>query len=622
MLRQIPLTWVRLPKLLLQVDLASNYWQCIFKKVRYLIYQPYFPFLLPPSAKCDLAAGIENAGSQLPDYAPTSTSSEDSYLLAKRWLQNCQKEHVCGRISTPSKLPTRVIDVGAPDGSHLPLLHISSDADKNVSYLALSHCWGGAEIPKLLTSNIGSLQKAIPMQELPLTFQHAIAITRKLGYQYLWIDSLCIIQDSEEDWNVESLDMKRVYQMSALTIGAAQGADAHAGCFITRQPLAHFPCRIAQLSTGFLMTPFDRDMPGKSLPHASNGAPLFDRCWVLQERMLSPRTLYYGPKGLHWECIECFANEIYRQGRSSATDPRDIEILSGLGIHTDASDERLKLHMLILGRMMAPIDVFEETTYIRHFYRVWNSLLVPYTKMKLSFPSDILIALSGLISLIEQSTGLTSVSGHWKDLLPFDLLWRNASPNHCSKAPDYASWSWASMRGMLWGIELRLVDLDILSRPFRLLTRFISYEYEILPNEDHRKSPSSVRKTGTLVLRGPLLKDILIPNDPIHPSLWSDLGPPFKQRLLSGSLPKDWIFPDIVLEDSMEIYCLIVLSFVSKPSKLFPSFQQYAGLLLRRKGNDGDTFERIGYLEKMYSMNRRDELDKSLEDDVRTIRLV
>ncbi len=460
------------------------------------------------------------------------------------------------------------------------------------------------------------------MQELPLTFQHAIAITRKLGYQYLWIDSLCIIQDSEEDWKVESLDMKRVYQMSALTIGAARGADSHAGCFVKRQPLAHFPCRIAQLSTGFLMTPFDREMPGKSLPQALPRAPLFDRCWVLQERMLSPRTLYYGPKGLHWECNECYANEIYPQGRSSATGTRDIEALSGLGIHTDASDHRLKLDMIKLGPMTALIDVFEKLTYIRHFYQVWNNLLVSYTKMKLSFLSDILKATSGLISLIEQSTGLTSISGHWKECLPFDLLWHNASPDHCSKAPEYASWSWASMRGMRWGIECRLVDLDILSRPFRLHTRFISYEYEILPNEDPKNNPSSVRETGTLVLRGPLLKDILIPNDPNHPSLESDPGPPFQQRLLSGRLPKDWLCPDIILEDSMDIYCLIVLDFVSKPSKLFPSFQKYAGLLLRRKGDDADTFERIGYLEKMYSMNQPDELAKSLEDAVRTIRLV
>ena len=116
--------------------------------------------------------------------------------------------------------------------------------------------------------------------------------------------------------------------MSTLTIGAARGADSHAGCFVERQPLAHFPCRIAQLSTGFFMTPFDREMPGKSLPHAVTGAALFDRSWVLQERMLSPRTLYYGPKGLHWECNECYVNEIYPQGRSTPslkTDTRDIE---------------------------------------------------------------------------------------------------------------------------------------------------------------------------------------------------------------------------------------------------------------------------------------------------------
>ena len=457
------------------------------------------------------------------------------------------------------------------------------------------------------------------MQELPLTFQHAIAITRKLGYQYLWIDSLCIIQDSKEDWDVESLDMKRVYQMSALTIGAARGADSYAGCFVERQPLAHFPCRIAQLSTGFLMTPFDREMPGKSLPHALTGAALFDRSWVLQERMLWPRTLYYGPKGLHWECNECYANEVYPQGRSPASsNHRGVEFLSGFGIHTNASDHRLKLDMIKLGPMTTLIDVFEETTYIRHFYQVWNYLLVSYTKLKLSFPSDILRALSGLMSLIEQSTGLTSVSGHWKEFLPFDLLWRNASPDHCSKASEYASWSWASMRDLRWGIECRLVDLDILSRPLRLHTRFISHE--VLPIKD--PSPSSVREAGTLVLRGPLLKDILIPNHPNHPSLESDPGPPFQQRLLSGSLPKDWLCPDIVLEDSMEIYCLIVLDFVSKPSKLFPSFQKYAGLLLRRKSDDGDTFERIGYLEKMYCMNQSDALAKWLEDAVRTIRLV
>jgi Heterokaryon incompatibility protein (HET) len=119
-------------------------------------------------------------------------------------------------------LPTRVIDVGPSDASIEPRLIISKGRDG--AYIALSHRWGAPDLskPQLTTTaaNLPAMIEKIPLESMPLNYKDAVITTRKLSFRYLWIDSLCIIQDSMQDWEAESAKMGEVYQNAQLTIAA------------------------------------------------------------------------------------------------------------------------------------------------------------------------------------------------------------------------------------------------------------------------------------------------------------------------------------------------------------------------------------------------------------------
>ncbi|KAF5679593.1 heterokaryon incompatibility protein [Fusarium heterosporum] len=174
----------------------------------------------------------------------SSTGSPQSLKLALYWFKNCISNHpnctaYCG--SEPSILPTRVIDVQMQGRS---LARLVTSQAQRARYIALSHCWGSSPIFTTTSKNIAKLQSSIPIDSLPLTFQHAIEVTRTLGFRYLWIDSLCIIQDSPKDWEIESSRMGQVYRRAAFTISVTQGKDGGAGCFSKRDPLLTRPFRL------------------------------------------------------------------------------------------------------------------------------------------------------------------------------------------------------------------------------------------------------------------------------------------------------------------------------------------------------------------------------------------
>jgi hypothetical protein len=129
-------------------------------------------------------------------------------------------------------LPSRVIDVG----SGAPRLVVVKDDTPILPYATMSHCWGSHMPLLLLSSNIAELQKRIPISQLSRSFQDAFLITQRLGLNYIWIDSLCIVQDLAADWERESQSMSEVYSNSYCNIAAAHAADGTHGCFIERSP--------------------------------------------------------------------------------------------------------------------------------------------------------------------------------------------------------------------------------------------------------------------------------------------------------------------------------------------------------------------------------------------------
>jgi hypothetical protein len=184
------------------------------------------------------------------------TGSRENLKLASMWLQRCLETHPnCNtdRIEAPT-LPTRVIDVGPPDGSRPPFLFLTNNS-RGV-YVTLSHCWG--RIPFITTSSatLAAREAAIPLRDMPKTFQHAVYVSRTLRVRYLWIDSLCILQDSKRDWEIESSRMADYYTNALLTIAADDASDATKGCFRTRHIGDNKP---VEVQLRFKEVPADKD---------------------------------------------------------------------------------------------------------------------------------------------------------------------------------------------------------------------------------------------------------------------------------------------------------------------------------------------------------------------------
>lgn len=366
-----------------------------------------------------------------------STASDDTFMLGKYWLQRCLTHHreCCKAQLFPNdQRPTRLLAVGQGDTIRLVL---TSELRKKPKYLTLSHCWGGADIVKLKLNNLGSFQNRISLAVLPKTFQDAIIITRRLGYEYLWIDSLCIIQDSPEDWSKESKIMGFIYRQSVCTIAALAAQNSHHGCFTRRNPLYYRHCRILGTSEKGVY------VMGSATPKmwvtGGYGEPckLNRRGWVVQERLLSPRTLYFGPRSIGWECVQCEATE---------NEPEETE--SSFAHHP--STLRPKQTFALLGQSLSkdtPVDSDEFVV----FRNAWWDIVSTYTGCNLTYSSDKLVAMAGMISVIEARTGLTNIAGHWREFLLQDILWKawmHAKRGGDARAP---SWSWASMDFQVYG---------------------------------------------------------------------------------------------------------------------------------------------------------------------------
>jgi hypothetical protein len=224
------------------------------------------------------------------------TTPQSSFALALKWINRCDNGHTkCKATWKKSFLPSRLIDVGNKAFGD-PTLLITADAPEilvGAKYLTLSHCWGSIEIKTLKEANLEEMKEGIAMSSLPQTFQDAIRVTRELGQRYIWIDSLCIIQDSKEDWFQESSRMGDIYSNSYCTISATGAEDGSMGLFLDHK------------------SPPASDMEAKMWEREVDSAPLNQRAWVFQERFLSHRNLMFGRGCLFWECDDNRASESF-----------------------------------------------------------------------------------------------------------------------------------------------------------------------------------------------------------------------------------------------------------------------------------------------------------------------
>jgi hypothetical protein len=292
----------------------------------------------------------------------TNSASILAYSRAKQWIQQCNDHHQCVPQQGEGRLPKRVLDLG--EGQRSPGVRLLETRGRSGRYIALSHCWGSSHRIQTTKATIQDHKRGMKFSALPQTFQDAVASARKFNIRYLWIDTLCIIQDDAADWEQESSMMGEIYSNAYLTLAASSSTDDSGGMFldmdhrmdnveyISSDALSHGrpgPSNVipdthikegqmkpmfafTNKSAFFLFKNSDGEsriflspewMPssrkeepltyrigefGRSFDPLE-GEPLSRRAWTTQERMLSPRTLHYGTDQMYWECKEVLSAE-------------------------------------------------------------------------------------------------------------------------------------------------------------------------------------------------------------------------------------------------------------------------------------------------------------------------
>ncbi|KAF5870555.1 putative heterokaryon incompatibility protein [Botrytis fragariae] len=183
-------------------------------------------------------------------YETTNTGSDACFTLANNWLETCLSSYRSCKRYRPSVLkewtPNHLICVKNMDAIVL-CLHETGKISLGMKYATLSHCWGkipDAQRLLLMRDNIDSWTRGMPNLQSMKTFDHAITICQKLGLDYIWIDSLCIIQDSQDDWHQRASLMDRVYKYSQCTITATAAENDTVGCFFDRDVNICLPSRV------------------------------------------------------------------------------------------------------------------------------------------------------------------------------------------------------------------------------------------------------------------------------------------------------------------------------------------------------------------------------------------
>ncbi|KAL8901265.1 MAG: hypothetical protein Q9207_005284 [Kuettlingeria erythrocarpa] len=398
--------------------------------------------------------------------------------------------------------------------------------------------------------------QGINLDDLPLTFQHAVSITRTLGFRYLWIDSLCIIQDDPDDWAFESRTMSRIYSNSVLTIAALWGNDSFSGCFVERNPLVTESCRIGTWKYGDVFIKSSDRRRGQSLGLVEP-KPLLERAWVLQERFLSPRTLYYGPWELFWECGARTASE---------TETESTTMLW--------AEETLKKRFRnIEGALDSESDDPFYKPGLKDIYIIWREIRALYWSSQLTHHSDSLVAIAGITSRIEQSTSLHFVSGLCKEFLYSELLWGVGNSSETSRSTLSQTWSWASVKGAK-GFS-SIYDSVMYSSAS-------NFHISVEAFDDPSDLYSQRRQLSALHIRGPL----------IRATLERDEHGQFTNR--SERLPKYGYEPDVPLETSTEVFCLVIVDWHRRSDDELVDSRHCAGIILRQSVDKVSAYERVG----------------------------
>lgn len=473
------------------------------------------------------------------------------------WARACDGEHEACAARQGGPLPTRLISIGG----RAIRLEPTEDWHSTPPYMTLSYCWGKLDFIQTRTSNLEEYLVEIPQDKLPKTFKDAIRIAQALGVGYLWIDSLCIIQDSAADWRKESCRMSGVYGNSYLNVAASSAIDPSQGCFLKPQYMRD--ALLADVTISGQQYAGEFSSPYSSYLAAVTDSHLMTRAWALQEKLLPTRTVHVGIRGALWECRSSIGIEGL---------PRLItDAVSHLGLGTLVSD-------LEEGVQFKKLDL-------------WDRVVQAYSRANLTHGRDKLPALSGIAQRISKRMECEYLAGMWKDeTFDAQLCWCSfgSSPRPKWRAP---TWSWMSIDGYT---TFRAYDQKFFEEK-RMNSRLLpcartlnASVTRVSESEFGEVSGGNVQLACSFILLGQIEQT---PGGDEHGFFLSD---GVRCGLLIVRLD---CTDDIGAGEGDLAYVLplTATSFEPEQSRILADFEEVRGLVLQRTGRAQGEFRRIGF---------------------------
>ncbi|CAN9136397.1 unnamed protein product [Alternaria alternata] len=352
-------------------------------------------------------------GAQLGLIQLFSPKTSDFFALLKEWIRVCDLDHnLCQHDDEALTMPTRLIEVG----DHIRLVETATI--KPCRYVALSHCWGPLQKHQRFCTykqNITQRKAGIAFDALPRTFRDAVTVTQGLSVRYIWIDSLCIIQDDENDWQSEASKMEQVFSAAYCTIGASAAKSSLQGFLTERIPrsVVKVPVDVSKAMYACLsIDDFHNDV---------ELSPLNSRGWVLQERALSRRTIFFTSTQVYWECgagIHCETLAVLKNPKATAL----------LG---DANFPTFAVSHYKDGRQLLIQDLYER-----------------YSSLAFTMPADRSIAILGLQKRLSRAFNTRAAHGLFDAYFARGLLWKRRywqRMEHIAQPPGRQVPSWSSL---------------------------------------------------------------------------------------------------------------------------------------------------------------------------------
>jgi hypothetical protein len=384
--------------------------------------------------------------------------------MIKTWLADCVEGHPeCAQKEHPAFVPPRLICL---EQDTARLITAEPRAGLIRQYATLSHCWGPH--PTFLTLSAehhDAFEKALPYEQLAKTFQHVITICKSIGITYLWIDSLCILQNgpgSTEDWQRYVAIEPKIYRNGYVNIAAKWAKSSEEGLFRLRNPL------LLQSHVVFLKDKDNREESYmlyieelEELNSNLNSARLQTRGWVFQERLLSPRIVHFAKEQIWWECSQAattcekrprgnFGEQRSHQGMTGVPGPIQFDrSVLGADIARLCNDGLVKPGCLpwLSRLLMLEKEPQEFNQKMAQSTLDYFGLIEKYTERQLTYQdSDKLPAFGAITGYYAKVFNSRYLVGCFEQHFPACLVWRVKHDHPASNfhSVDYQrpSWSW------------------------------------------------------------------------------------------------------------------------------------------------------------------------------------